>query len=86
MHKLATTKLSSRGQVVIPEEIRDQMHLHAGDQFIVFSEKDVVILKMITRPDSSEFNNLIAKAHQTAKELGLKEIDIDEAIKDARKK
>jgi AbrB family looped-hinge helix DNA binding protein len=86
MQKLATTKLSSRGQVVIPEEIRDQMHLHPGDQFVVFSEKDVVILKMITRPDSSEFNNVIAKAHQAAKKIGLKEIDLDEAIKDARKK
>jgi AbrB family looped-hinge helix DNA binding protein len=86
MHKLATTKLSSRGQVVIPEQIRDQMHLHPGDQFVVFSEKDVVILKMITRPDSREFNDLIAKAHQIAKKIGLKEIDIDEAIKEVRKK
>ena len=85
MHKLATTKLSSRGQVVIPEEIREQMHLHTGDQFVVFSEKDVVILKVITRPDISEFSNLVTAARQAAAEIGLKETDIEEAIKDSRK-
>ena len=43
MNHLATTKLSSKGQVVIPEEIRNQLNLHPGDQFIVVAEKDVVI-------------------------------------------
>lgn len=86
MNKLATTKLSSRGQVVIPEEIREQMHLHTGDQFVVFSENDVVILKVITRPDISEFNNLVSLARHTAEKIGLKELDIEEAIKDSRKK
>jgi AbrB family looped-hinge helix DNA binding protein len=86
MYKLATTKLSSRGQVVIPEEIRNQMHLHPGDQFVVFSEKDVLILKMITRPDCSEFNDLISKVHNRVKEIGLKESDLVAAIQDSRKK
>lgn len=86
MTKLATTKLSSRGQVVIPEEIRERMCLHTGDQFVVFSEKDVVILKVITRPDISEFSKLVSAARYAAKEIELKEIDIEEAIKDARKK
>ena len=86
MNKIATSKLSSRGQVVIPEEIRDQMHLHTGDQFVVFSENDVVILKMITRPNSSEFSKLIAKAHHAAKDIGLTETDVEAAIKDAREK
>lgn len=86
MNKVATTKLSSRGQVVIPEEIREQMHLHTGDQFVVFSEKDVVILKVITRPDISEFSKLVTAARLAAEELNLKEADIKEAIEDARKK
>jgi AbrB family looped-hinge helix DNA binding protein len=86
MNRIATTKLSSRGQVVIPEEIRDQMHLHTGDQFVVFSERDVVILKVITRPDISGFNKLVATARQAAEDIDLKEIDIKEAIKEARKK
>ena len=33
--------------VAIQEEIRDQMGLNAGDQFLVVAEKGVMILKMI---------------------------------------
>ena len=84
MSRLATTKLSSRGQVVIPEEIREQMRLHTGDQFVVLSENDVVILKVISRPDSNEFTRLISKAHLAAKEAGLQPSDIEDAIKEAR--
>lgn len=36
----ATTKLSSRGQVVIPEEIRISLGLNEGDQFVVIGEGD----------------------------------------------
>ncbi len=45
--KLSTTQLSSRGQLVIPEFIRKNMVLEAGDQFIVFAQEDVIILKKI---------------------------------------
>src|SRR3990167_11451395 len=49
MRRLATTKLSSKGQIVIPEEIRDKLGLHSGDKFIVIAEKDVIIFKIIRR-------------------------------------
>jgi AbrB family looped-hinge helix DNA binding protein len=39
----ATTKLSSGGLVVIPEEIRNTLGLNEGDQFIVIGEDDAVI-------------------------------------------
>jgi AbrB family looped-hinge helix DNA binding protein len=86
MNTIATTKLSSRGQIVIPEEIRNQMHLHTGDQFVVFAEKDVVILKMVTRPNDSEFKSLIDRARVAAKQVGLSKNDVAEAVKEARKK
>ena len=38
MSVLATTKLSSKGQVVIPEEIRKKAGLKSGDQFIVLEQ------------------------------------------------
>ena len=34
MKTLATTKLSSKGQVVIPEEIRNRLGLETGAQFV----------------------------------------------------
>ena len=86
MSQIATTKMSSRGQVVIPEDIRDKMGLHSGDQFLVLAEKDVVILKIVARPSMSEYKNLITKARKSAKAAGLTQESIKSAIKVARKK
>ena len=50
MARVATTKLSSKGQVVIPEEIRRRLGLKTGSQFVVVGNKDTVVLKAIAPP------------------------------------
>jgi AbrB family looped-hinge helix DNA binding protein len=86
MNTLSTTKMSSRGQVVIPEDIRKQLHLENGTQFAVIAENDVVILKVIMPPKLNEFTNIVKKIQKVAKDAGLTQKDIEEAIKDIRKK
>lgn len=86
MANVSTTRMSSKGQVVIPENIRRNLNLKAGAQFIVVGDKDVVILKSITPPSIEEFDQLIAKAQQDGKKAGLKKADISEAIKKVRGK
>ena len=76
MNQLATTKMSSKGQIVIPEHIRQKMGLNTGDQFLVVAENDVVILKSIAPPSTKEFKNLISKARKTAKQAGLTKTDV----------
>jgi bifunctional DNA-binding transcriptional regulator/antitoxin component of YhaV-PrlF toxin-antitoxin module len=51
----ATTRLSSGGLVVIPEEIRNILGLSEDDQFVVIGEGDAAILKAITPPKIDEF-------------------------------
>ena len=84
MANIATTKMSSKGQVVIPEEIRKRLNLKKGSQFVVVSEKDVVILKAISPPSMDEFDALIADARKKAKEAGMKRSDIEAAIANVR--
>jgi AbrB family looped-hinge helix DNA binding protein len=84
MANLATTKMTSRGQVVIPEDIRKRLNLKVGAQFVVVGEKDVVIFKSITQPSMKEFDTLIAEARRQAKEVGLKRPDVNAAIAKAR--
>ena len=84
MADIATTKMSSKGQVVIPEEILKRLKLKKGSQFVVVSEKDVVILKAISPPSLEEFDALIADARKKAKEAGMKRSDIEAAIVEAR--
>jgi len=84
METLSTTRMSSKGQVVIPETIRKQLNLKAGVQFVVVGDDDVVILKAITPPSMDEFDMLIQQARKTAKTVGLKKSDIAKAIAKAR--
>jgi AbrB family looped-hinge helix DNA binding protein len=86
MANLATTKMSSKGQVVIPEDIRKQLKLKPGAQFVVVGEKDVVILKAISAPSMDDFDALIAEARRKGKEAGLRKSDIAVAVAKARGK
>lgn len=84
MANLATTKMSSKGQVVIPEDIRKRLNLRAGSQFVVMGEDGVVILKAIEAPSMNDFNALITEARKQARQAGLKQSDIGKAIVKAR--
>jgi AbrB family looped-hinge helix DNA binding protein len=84
MSDLATTKMSSKGQVVIPENIRKRLKLKTGDQFVVIGEKDVVILKAISPPSMKDFDGIIAEARRQARRYGMKRSDIAAAVAKVR--
>jgi len=44
MSGIATTKLSSKGQIVIPEIIRKQLQLKTGAQFVVVADKEALLI------------------------------------------
>jgi len=85
MSDAATTTLSSKGQVVIPEVIRDRLGLKPGAQFVVVGDRDVVILKVLEPPALSEFAKLTAQARRAAKSAVLKPADVPKAIKKVRR-
>lgn len=85
MSDTATTTLSSKGQVVIPEEIRARLGLKAGAQFIVLGDKDVVIFKVLQPPVAREFSTLVKQARTVAKRTGMRRADITKAIGKARR-
>lgn len=84
MSDVATTRLSSKGQVVIPEEIRTRLGLKTGVEFVVVGDRDTVILKTIQTPSMDQFEELLGKARRAAKAAKLKQADISAAIKAAR--
>lgn len=57
------TKLSSRGQVVIPKEVRRKLSWEAGDHVVVEVEGDAVILRRIPLESYREGKSLQAKAN-----------------------
>ena len=86
MVKPATTKLSSRGQVVIPEEIRKRLGLEPGAQFVVVGEGDVVVLKALKPPKLADFKALLDKVRESAEAAGITEQDVERAIREVRSK
>ena len=86
MDTIATTRMSSKGQVVIPEAIRKQLNLKEGAQFVVVGEGDVVILKAISAPSLEPFDELIQQARQQAEAAGLKRTDVARAVAKARER
>ena len=85
MKPVATTKMSSKGQVVIPESIRKTLKLKTGTQFVVVAEDDVIILKTITPPSLDAFDEVISKARRQAREAGLTRSNLKEVIDQVRK-
>lgn len=79
------TAMSTKGQIVLPKRIRTALNLNVGTQFVVFSDKDNILLKPIKEPNLAEFEAVLSKFQSWAKEIGVTEADIDEAVKAARK-
>lgn len=84
MNAVATTKMSSKGQVVIPEAIRNRLGFDSGSQFIVMGENDVIILKSIDPPSMKDFDGIIRRARMQAQVAGMKPADVAAAIKKVR--
>jgi AbrB family looped-hinge helix DNA binding protein len=84
MVKPATTKLSTRGQVVIPEEIRNRLGLEPGEQFVVIGERDVVVLKTLKPPKLEELKPLLDKVQKAAEAAGVTPEDVERVIAEVR--
>ena len=86
MGKLATTKMSSRGQVVIPESVRNELKLSAGTQFAVLGKGDVVVLKHIKPPRLEEFAKIRAEVRKQARKAGMTKSAVSAAVRKIRKR
>jgi AbrB family looped-hinge helix DNA binding protein len=86
MENMATTRMSSKGQVVIPEAVRTRLGLKTGSQFVVIGDRDVVILKTITTPSREEFAALAAKARGQARAAGVRRSDVAPMVRKARRR
>ncbi len=86
MATVSTTTLSSKGQVVIPEDVRNALGLEPGAQFVVMGDGDIVILKRIETPARTEFRALAARVRGQARRAGLKPADVQKAVRKVRRR
>lgn len=87
--EIEITKMSSKGQVVIPQKLRELMKFKEGTVFAISGLDDSLILKKVSIPDKKKFLESLEKisreGQKRAKELGIKESDVPEMIRRVRK-
>lgn len=86
MENVEVTSVSSRGQIVIPQNLRDRMGIHTGEKFVVIGEDDTIVLKKLEMPSFSGIDKLLKKTRDFAKKNEIKESDVESAVKQARRK
>lgn len=85
MTEAETTKVSTRGQVVIPQAVREAVHLQAGDLLAVYGEGDTIVLKRVRAPDVKDLKAILAKGEAFAKKRKLTRRDVSRSIREARR-
>jgi AbrB family looped-hinge helix DNA binding protein len=68
-----TTKLSERGQLVIPRDVRQRLSLVAGSRFLVVSSGDAIVLQRVDLTgESARARDLLGRAKILVGKLGLR--------------
>lgn len=80
-------KMSPKGQLVVPQSIREREEFNVGDRFIPFPVKEGVLFKRVKIPDvKAEFEKLSKEIETQFKKQKVYKKDLSDALGWARKK
>lgn len=77
----STTKVSSKGQVVIPIGVRKAAGIKEGEELLAIAIDDTIILKKIV---DRSFEESVKPIWARVRRMGLTEEDIDAVVREAR--
>jgi len=84
MECIDITSMSSRGQVVIPQRLREKLGFLEGEKFIIMGEDGTLILKKIEKPSKEDLikklDMLTEKTRKKVEKSGIKESDVPKII------
>lgn len=73
--------VSSKGQVVIPRDTREEMGIHTQDKFILVHDEDSILLKRLKEDEiKQKMMKLLDKFSDEFKKHGIKKSDIEKEI------
>ena len=78
------TRISSKGQVVIPKPIRDNLELTEGDNLIAYARGDLIIFKRLN-DEESILSLLSQPIREKVEKLDITKKDVEDAVEWARK-
>lgn len=86
METIEITSMSSRGQVVIPQRLRDSLGLTEGEKFIVLGEDGTLVLRRLETPSFKGFEKLLEKTREFVKNKNISKSDVKNAIITSKKR
>ena len=88
MMNVMTTKMSSKGQVVLPEALREMNGWGVGTAFTLMMYKGSLIMQPIRTPTESElvaeFDEAFEESRRQAREAGMTPADVRRVIAEVR--
>ena len=84
MGDVVVTRMSSKGQIVVPKSLRDALGLAVGELFAIFGEEDTIILKKIDLPSDKDFNEILEWGEEYAKKKRITRKALEKAISEVR--
>ncbi|HLC19767.1 MAG TPA: AbrB/MazE/SpoVT family DNA-binding domain-containing protein [Candidatus Nanoarchaeia archaeon] len=75
-------RISSRGQIAIPVDIREHLGLEDGTKVLFFTENDTLLMKKVTEQSFAQITKPLKLA---AKKVGMKESDVSDIVHRFRK-
>jgi AbrB family looped-hinge helix DNA binding protein len=79
--RAATTRVSSKGQVVIPEALKKAARIREGEDLLVVAIGDIIVMKKLS---AVTFEEVARPIWRTVRAMGLSGDDLDELIDEAK--
>ena len=87
--EIEITKMTSKGQVVIPQDMRIRKKMKEGEKFIVYDSDDSIVLKRVSNlekaRDTKELERVFSSMWVTARARDVGEKDVESEIESYRK-
>ena len=77
MAELVTVKVSEKGQVVIPKDVREKLKLHKGDKLVILIEGEKMLIEKSKKTEKKikdDFSDLL-KASESSLDFWFNEKD-----------
>ena len=81
--KIEMGTISSRGQICIPNSIREEMGLEEGTKLLFLLKDDSLLMKKV---NTKTFEEITKPLREAVKKSGLKESDVPDIVQRFRKK
>ncbi len=74
--EVQVTTASEKGQVVIPQGLREELGIKSGTKFAVYGRGDTIVFKRLEMPTVRDFERLAKFGRTFAKQKGIKEKNV----------